>query len=309
MRIFLLTMFFIVLATQVVQAQPIEVKWYQIVDGKEIPVDFITPNVPYKVVIKVYSPDYRVITVEIRADVVNWFDYTIASKTVELKPGENTIVVDFIFKHKSVFDFGEEPYKGIRGIFVKVGGLYDVIDVNERFLSGSEIRLTSYYWVGLRLYVNGVEYYTDEGAPVKEGDKIKIDGYLCKDGEPAPNVKIKIRYWWDEEYYTYTDSKGYFEHSTTFKPDGLKCPYDHGTLFRLAYIAAFVDGEEVAYAEVDATFTCPETPTPTPTPSPTPIPEIPKAEVSVIEIVAWASAFAIGGYALVTLLTRMFKFK
>ena len=69
------TVLFLVSLAQLAHAsQIVGVEWYQIQDGKEVKTNFVTPNVPYKVVLTVYTDSAKTVRVEVRADVISWPD-------------------------------------------------------------------------------------------------------------------------------------------------------------------------------------------------------------------------------------------
>jgi hypothetical protein len=215
------------------------VEWYQIVDGREIKVDFVVPNVQYKAVLTIYSDIQTTTLVEIRVDVINWLDAVIASKYVALKQGNNTVEIPFIFTHDVDSHTGENPYSNIRGIFVRIEGVYDVQSVENRFSSNAEVTVSDYYWVGRKMSVNGKEYYPNDYAPVRAGDVVKLYGYLYKDGNPVSNAKIRWRLPGGDKVDDYTDGRGYFEKNTTV-PD--YSPYLCGC--KVEYAVVSVPSEE-----------------------------------------------------------------
>ena len=278
---------FLISLTQSAQASQIAgVEWYQIQDGKEVRTDFVTPNVPYKVVLTLYSDSAETVHVEVRADLINWFDQVIASKDAVLKPGENRVEIFFVYRHKSWSDDGANPYSGVRGIYVSVSGVS--MGVEQRFATRAEVGLTGYYWVALRMYVNGKEYDPDEYAPVESGDTVKMNGYLYRDGRPVPNFKIRWIPLIGSSSYSYTDSRGYFEKTTTawdwerYDMCGERARY-------YAIQAIDESGDVVTSWEYTCTCVCP----------------MPAAWVSVESVAGYASVAALVGASLALLARRV----
>jgi len=270
------------------------IEWYQIQDGEEVKVNFVTPNVPYKVVLDIHSDTQTKAHVEIRADIENWPDVVITTKDVILQPGDNRVEVNFIYYLKSWSENGDNPYRGIRGVFAKVDNLYDVSSVSDRFSTQAEVGLSGYYWVGLRMYVNGVEYDPDDYAPVYGGDTVKMNGKLYKDGSPVAGFKIRWIFVINAETsYSYTNSAGYFEKVTT-APDWSKhgmCG-DKGRYYAIQAIDS--NGNIVTSWEYKCTYKCETTPTPTPSPTP-------QAEVTINDVIGYSAVggmLAIGLYLL-----------
>jgi len=251
-----------------------KVVWYQIQDGKEVKTNFVTPNIPYKVVLTVYSDSAETVRVAVKADVISWPDQVIASKDVSLRPGENRIELPFVYGHRSWSEDRSKPYGNVRGIYVSVSGIS--MSVEQRFATQTEVGLSGYYWVALRMYVNGKEYDPDEYAPVESGDTVKMCGFLYKDGEPVPNFKIRWIPLIGSPSYSYTDSRGYFEKITTawdWERYGL-C----GERARYYAIQAIDEnGNVVTSWEYKCTCVCP----------------MPAAWVSVEEVAGYVSAAAI----------------
>jgi len=207
---FVLCVFVLALILQPVSA--IQVEWYQ--ENREV--DFIAPNIRHKAVLTIYSDREEFTTVEIRLDVKNGLDYVIEEAQLLLKPGYNKIEVPFIWLAEPVSEDGTPPFENLRGIFVKVSTAYDEPNPDIRLTEQTEIPVSSYYWVGLRMSVNGVIYDPDDYAPVYGGDTVKMWGKLYKDGNPVPNFKIRwIFVIGGQISYSYTDSNGYFEKTTT----------------------------------------------------------------------------------------------
>jgi len=257
----------------VANAQSIEkIEWCQ-GDKK---VDFVTPNVEYKAIIYVYSDKDIDTTIEVWADIVLSPDYVVAIKPVHLHAGENVVEVPFVFYHTCISENGENPYAGIRGVYIRIPGVYDVSDVSSRFRIQAEIPISSYYWVGLRMKVNGVEYKPDDYAPIYGGDTVEMYGYLYKDGKPVPNFKIRwIFIIGGETSYTTTDENGYF-YKVTVAPDWSKYGLcgEKGRYYAIQAIDS--SGAIVTFWEYNCRYMCKSTvPTPTPTPTTTPTKTIP----------------------------------
>lgn len=71
----------------------------------------------------------------------------------------------------------------------------------------------NYYWVGLRMYVNGVEVDPDTYPPIYPGDTVKICGKLYDSGNPVAGRTINLGYVVSGIPYLHavTNSEGYFE--------------------------------------------------------------------------------------------------
>lgn len=74
----------------------------------------------------------------------------------------------------------------------------------------------NYYWVGLRMLINGVEVEEDH-PDIYSGDQVVIDGKLYKDGQPVPDVWISMGLVIGTlpRLHTKTNSNGYFKFVTT----------------------------------------------------------------------------------------------
>jgi len=120
----------------------------------------------------------------------------------------------------------------------------------------------NYYWVGLRMLVNGVE--VEDYAPVYPGDQVVIEGKLYRDGSPVPNAWISMGFIMGSMPYvhTKTDSNGYFKFVTT-APDW-KAHYLCGEKLRYCHINTEPDtsGYPAASWEFFVTAVCPELPNP-----------------------------------------------
>jgi len=83
----------------------------------------------------------------------------------------------------------------------------------------------SYYFVGTRYYINGVETPDNEYADVYPNDEIKVKGKVYRNGSPAPGIKVELvtfKCVGGTLATTYTDSSGYFE-MTVKAPDWSQC--------------------------------------------------------------------------------------
>jgi len=308
-KIILMLLVLLVLVSQVQAQNLVSVKWYQVETGKEV--NFFVPNVNYKAVVTINSDKEQTVTVEIRVDrdnpvdtVLNAFglyyltDDLITSKTVTLSAGTNTIEIPFVWFYNTESKNGENPYNGLNGVYIRISGVYDVSSAESRLSSNAQIRLTSHWWAGLRMSVNGVTYENDVYAQVPSGATVKMWGYLYNGAEPAAVYKIKWSFVKAGQYlYSYTDMKGYFEKTTT-APDwseDLLCG-DRGRYYKV--IAYDPWDNLVAANEYTATYVCP-----TQEPTPTPTPELPAAYVDIQQVVGYG--VAVGGLiAIAYLLSR-----
>lgn len=153
------------------------VEWYQIIDGKEVPVKFFVYNVPYEVKLKIYSEKPQTIPIKVKLDRIYAFDVDLASQMFTLNEGINEITIKFVAYGNVVSKDGSVPddIKSTRGVFVEVGSYSESPQV--RFSSGTEIPVAGYYWVGLRPVINGNVYDdVDAGAPCPSLAKLKMYG-------------------------------------------------------------------------------------------------------------------------------------
>ena len=155
------------------------------------------------------------VKVEFVKNVRFWFDQVVSSKVkmVALHKGLNDVV--FSFRPPTIGEFFVRVYVDGR----RVDGWQ--LFANNR----PTLFVNTYYWVGLRMIVNGKEYLPEAKAPVEPGEKVIIKGYLYKTiitpkksyVVPAVGVTI-VGYSVCGDVApvkAVTDSKGYFELHTT----------------------------------------------------------------------------------------------
>ncbi len=120
----------------------------------------------------------------------------------------------------------------------------------------------NYYWVGLRMLVNGVE--VEDYSDIYSGDQVVIEGKLYRDGQPVPGAWISMGFIVGTipRVHAKTDSKGYFKFVTT-APDW-SAYYLCNERLRYAYIVAepTTDGYPAATWEFMAVARCREQPNP-----------------------------------------------
>mgnify|MGYP000206232371 CR=1 FL=1 len=70
-----------------------------------------------------------------------------------------------------------------------------------------------FYWVGLRMYVNGALVEEDVYTPIFPNDRVKITGKLYKEGKPVVGKTINCHMVIADTpyYHSVTNSQGYFE--------------------------------------------------------------------------------------------------
>jgi len=142
-----------------------------------------------------------------------------------------------------------------------------------------EFIVTNYYWVRVRVVVDGQEYESDEYAPIKSGQTVKIYGMLRRGDDGSPAIGVEIRaisviggY---PVYTTVTGDEGYFEFDDYPAPNWDDYPTMCGEKGRFVTLKAMVS--DVTYKptlRISCTYVCTNQPQPTPTPpTPTPTPQ------------------------------------
>jgi len=222
--------------------------------------ELISGCIGHTMKIHVYLNGYGTheVKIEIVKNVPYWFDEVVStqSKIVTLN-GLTDVVFEYTPKEMAKY-------------FVRVYVDGKRVDPWQLFATEDrpEFIVTGYYWVGLRMKVNGEEYLPDDYAPVPSGASVEVYGYLYRsDGTPASGVLIEGVMVNSQKYTTYTNSEGYFVIKTVApKWEEYRMCGEKG---RYILVRAIVnDVPYYPWEEFKCRYVCPTEPTPTPTPTP-----------------------------------------